>query len=154
MAAKKGTTGRKKSVLRDPEGGLTQAGRDYFNRTTGSHLQPGITGATDTPAKMRRKGSFLRRHYGGRAAQLPLTDKNGDTSRQALQAHAWGEPVPKTAADVKRLGELGTQLLEQYSSSKSGVKSGSVKVSRSSSASGSGSASMEKSVKKATKKKR
>lgn len=43
--------------LRDPDGGLTAAGRKHFKETEGANLKPGVKGAADTPTKMRRKGS-------------------------------------------------------------------------------------------------
>ncbi len=71
-----------------------------------------MKGAADTPEKKLRKGSFLRRHYANPPG--PVVDDSGEPTRQALQAAAWGEPVPKTAADEKQLAEKGSQLLEQY----------------------------------------
>ena len=41
---------------KDPRGGLTQAGRDFYNAQTGGHLKPGVKGAADTPEKKKRKG--------------------------------------------------------------------------------------------------
>ena len=35
------------------------------------------------------------------------------SSRQALQAAAWGEPVPKTEADEKKLAAKGRKLLAE-----------------------------------------
>ena len=48
---------------KNPEGGLTAKGREYFAKKEGSHLKPGVTGEADTPEKMRRKGSFLTRTF-------------------------------------------------------------------------------------------
>jgi len=39
---------------------------------------------------------------------------NGQPTRLALSAHAWGEPVPKTLADARKLAAKGKSLLEQY----------------------------------------
>ena len=52
-----------KKRLKDPRGGLTQAGRAHFKRKEGSNLKPGVKGAADTPEKKRRKGSFLTRFF-------------------------------------------------------------------------------------------
>ena len=109
------TTTRKKTT-KDPKGGLTAAGRKDFQKKEGSHLKPGVKGPADTPEKMRRKGSFLRRHYA--TLRGPLVDEDGKPTRLALQAHAWGEPVPRTAAAAKKLAEKGTRLLERYKTSK------------------------------------
>lgn len=118
-AAKKRSS-RTKSPLKDPAGGLTAAGRKAFARSEGAHLKPGVRGAADTPEKMRRKGSFLRRHFA--TLRGPLVDDDGKPTRLALQAHAWGEPVPRTAAAAKRLAEKGTRLLERYRRSKEATK--------------------------------
>lgn len=104
------------ALLRDPKGGLTAAGRAHFNRTEGSDLKPGVKGAADTPEKRRRKGSFLRRHYAGPAK--PLTKPSGEPTRHALQAHAWGEPVPKSQEAVRRLAAKGSSLLDRYAKTK------------------------------------
>ncbi len=103
----------KKSPEKDPEGGLTAAGRARAKAETGANLKPGVTKAEKdmTPDEMKRKGSFLRRHYAG--PEHPLQDEHGEPTRHALQAHAWGEKVPKTQADVEKLAELGTKLLEK-----------------------------------------
>ena len=97
---------------KNPEGGLTAAGRAYFKRTEGSDLKAGVTGAADTPEKMRRKGSFLRRHFAN--PRGPMQDEKGKPTRLALSAHAWGEPVPKDMAAAKKLAAKGHALLEKY----------------------------------------
>ena len=96
---------------RDPKGGLTAAGRSFFNRETGGHLRPGVKGAADTPEKMKRKGSFLTRHFTN--PRGPMV-RDGNPTRLALSAHAWGEPVPKTEAAAKKLAAKGRKLLDQY----------------------------------------
>ncbi len=106
----------KKSPTKDPKGGLTAAGRKAFNEKDGSNLKPGVLGAADTPEKMKRKGSFLRRHYATLSG--PLVDEDGQPTRLALQARAWGEPVPKTPAAAKKLAEKGSRLLERYKKTK------------------------------------
>ena len=82
----------------------------------GAHLRPGVTGRADTPEKKVRKGSFLRRHFAN--PQGPMTDDNGEPTRLALSAHAWGEPVPHTPADVERLAAKGAELLDEYHADK------------------------------------
>lgn len=112
----KRTAKKAKKPLKDPEGGLTAAGRQEFLKRDGSHLKPGVQGPANTPEKMRRKGSFLRRHIA--TLRGPLVDDQGNPTRLALQAHAWGEPIPKTLKDAERLASKGTKLLEQYKRSK------------------------------------
>lgn len=109
---------------KNPAGGLTAEGRAYFAATQGSHLQPGVTGAADTPEKMRRKGSFLTRMF--THPRGPMLDEKGEPTRLALSAHAWGEPVPKTEAAASKLAAKGRKLLEQYHAAdgdKAGAKS-------------------------------
>jgi hypothetical protein len=112
-------------AIKDPKGGLTAEGRRYFERKEGAHLKPGVRGPADTPEKMRRKGSFLRRHF----AHLrgPLVSKSGEPTRLALSAHAWGESVPKTVAAARKLAAKGTRLLERYAKAKASKKKASKK---------------------------
>ena len=101
---------------KDPQGGLTAAGRAEFKKKEGAHLKPGVKGPADTPEKMRRKGSFLRRMF--THPRGPMVDDNGEPTRLALSAHAWGEPVPKTIAAAKRLAIKGEKLLARYAEAK------------------------------------
>jgi hypothetical protein len=105
----------KKAIEKDPRGGLTAAGRKAFARKEGSHLRPGVKGPADTPEKMKRKGSFLTRHF--THPRGPMM-KDGEPTRLALSAHAWGEPVPKTMAAAGRLAVKGRRLLERYQRTK------------------------------------
>jgi Domain of unknown function (DUF6321) len=108
---KRGTAKREK----DPRGGLTAAGRKAFAREQGAHLKPGVTkkDAEMTPQEMRRKGSWAVRFY-GREKLPPLVDVEGRSTRHALSAHAWGEPVPKTVAAARRIAAKGERLLARY----------------------------------------
>jgi Domain of unknown function (DUF6321) len=106
---------------KDPQGGLTAAGREAFARRDGSHLKPGMTKKTSamTPSDMRRKGSWAVRFY-GRAKLPPLVDAKGRPTRHALSAHAWGERVPKTVAAARRIAAKGERLLQRYHRLKQG----------------------------------
>lgn len=101
---------------KDPHGGLTAAGRAEFARKEGSHLKPGVKkSARDmTAEEMRRKGSWARRFYGRKGKLPPLVDKDGEPTRFAKTAAAWGEPVPKTAAAARKIAAKGRRLLERY----------------------------------------
>ena len=105
-----------KSSLKDPDGGLTAAGRAHFKRTEGANLKPGVKGAADTPQKMRRKGSFLTRFFTNPSG--PMKDSKGRPTRLALSARAWGEPVPQNGSDASALAAKGRRLLERYENSK------------------------------------
>ncbi len=102
---------RKRAPAKNPEGGLTAEGRKEFAEKEGAHLRPGVQGPADTPDKMKRKGSFLRRHFAN--PQGPM-ERDGKPTRLALSAQAWGEPLPKTDADARKLADKGSDLLEQY----------------------------------------
>lgn len=101
-----------KQPIKDPKGGLTAAGRAYFKKKEGANLKPGVKGAADTPEKKRRKGSFLTRFYTNPSG--PLVKDNGEPTRLALAARAWGEPAPKTRAAASRLAAKGRNLLKSY----------------------------------------
>jgi DNA-binding ferritin-like protein len=105
-----------KQPLKDPKGGLTAAGRRHFKQTEGANLKPGVKGAADTPEKMRRKGSFLTRFFTNPSG--PMKKPNGEPSRLALSAAAWGEPVPQNASDAAKLAAKGRRLLERYANTK------------------------------------
>lgn len=113
--------GAKKPVLRDPKGGLTAAGRAYFKRKEGANLKPGVRGAANTPEKMRRKGSFLTRFFTNPSG--PMKDEKGRSTRLALSAAAWGEPVPQDMEDAKKLAAKGRRMLERYQNTKKNKKS-------------------------------
>jgi hypothetical protein len=104
---------------KDPAGGLTAAGRARFEKTDGSHLKPGVMKSASemTPEEMKRKGSWAARFY-GREKLPPLVKKNGEPTRFALSAHAWGEKVPTTEAEARAIAEKGRKLLERYKASR------------------------------------
>ena len=64
------------------EGGLNQAGRDYFKRTEGSNLKSPLSSGTNA-----RRISFAAR-FGGMDG--PMKDKNGEPTRLALALKKWG----------------------------------------------------------------
>ena len=75
--------------LRDPEGGLTEAGRRKFERSGESkNLQPGVKESSPSGERARRKGSFLTRFYTNPSG--PLVDDDGDPTRLALAAKCLG----------------------------------------------------------------
>ena len=54
--------------------------------------------------------SFLTRHF--TTPPGPVV-KDGEPTRQALQAAAWGEPIPKSESDEKKLAAKGRKLLAE-----------------------------------------
>jgi len=118
MASQSTSTQRSGSKTKDPKGGLTAAGRRKFAQTEGAQLRPGVRKRTSemSAAEMKRKGSWAARFY-GRKGKLPaLVDKNGEPTRFALTAHAWGEPVPETVAQARAIARRGRALLERAES--------------------------------------
>jgi len=106
------------SKYKDPEGGLTEAGRRKFERSGESkNLQPGVKESSPTGQKARRKGSFLARFYTNLSG--PLVNDKGKPTRLALAANAWGEPVPRTQEAAARLAAKGRSLLRKYQKEKS-----------------------------------
>ena len=103
------------SADKDPKGGLTAAGRKHYNEATGGHLKAGVKGEPKNAEEKQRKGSFLTRHF--TTPPGPVV-KDGKPTRQALQAAAWGEPVPKTEGDEKKLAAKGRKLLEEAKAEK------------------------------------
>ena len=106
------------SKYKDPEGGLTEAGRRKFERSGESkNLQAGVKESSPTGQKARRKGSFLTRFYTNPSG--PLVNEKGKPTRLALAANAWGEPVPRTRDAAARLAAKGRSLLRKYQKEKS-----------------------------------
>ncbi len=106
----------RKNTTKDPDGGLTAAGRAEFKMKDGANLKPGVTKAQAdmTADEMKRKGSWAVRFYGRTGALPPLKTKSGEPTRFALTAAAWGEPVPTTAADARKIAAKGRRLLAEY----------------------------------------
>jgi hypothetical protein len=105
------------SKYKDPDGGLTEAGRRKFEQSGESkNLKPGVKDSNPTGERAKRKGSFLTRFYTNPSG--PLIGDDGEPTRLALAANAWGEPVPKTRQSAQRLAAKGRRLLEKYESEK------------------------------------
>lgn len=105
------------SKYKDPEGGLTEAGRRKFERSGESkNLKPGVKESNPSGERARRKGSFLTRFYTNPSG--PMQKPNGEPTRLALAANAWGEPVPRTTEAAKRLAAKGRAILKRYQANK------------------------------------
>ena len=105
-----------RSEGKNPEGGLNAKGRASL-KAQGHDIKPGVKGPADTPEKQRRKGSFLSRMFGP-GAPGSMKQDNGEPSRRALSAKAWGEPVPSDDAGRARLYAKGQALLKKYENTK------------------------------------
>lgn len=67
---------------KNPEGGLTAAGRAYFKRTEGANLKAPLKEGTNP-----RRVSFAARFSG---VPGPMKDEKGRPARKALALKAWG----------------------------------------------------------------
>jgi len=86
---------------KNPTGGLTQKGRDHYNRTTGSHLKAPVT---TPPSKLKagsksanRRKSFCARMGGVKG---PMRKPNGEPTRKALALRKWN--CEETELEEKR----------------------------------------------------
>ena len=75
---------------KNPTGGLTQKGRDHYNRETGGHLKAPVT---TPPSKLKagskaanRRKSFCARMSG---VEGPMKDEHGNPTRKALALRKW-----------------------------------------------------------------
>lgn len=68
------------SKHKSPKGGLTEAGRKYYNRKTGSNLK------APQPGGGARKRSFCARMSGNKG---PMKDDKGKPTRKALALRRW-----------------------------------------------------------------
>ena len=77
-----------KKVYQNPEGGLNQKGRDYFNKTTGSKLKTPVSAkeAAKSPKAAGRRKSFCARMSG---VAGPMKDDKGRPTRKALALKKW-----------------------------------------------------------------
>lgn len=73
---------------KNPKGGLSAAGREKYNKATGSNLKPPVSkeqaAKSDTDAKRRK--SFCARMSGAKGA---LKDEKGKPTRKALALKKW-----------------------------------------------------------------
>lgn len=71
-------------------GGLTQKGRDHYNRTTGSNLQAPVT---TKPSKLKpgSKAANRRKSFCARMGGMPgpMKDDKGRPTRKALALRKW-----------------------------------------------------------------
>jgi len=82
---------------------LTAKGRAHFKRKEGANLKPGVKNYSSASlADKKRWISWASRFYGQKNLP-PMKKPNGEPTRAALTAAAWGEPVPKNEAAARRI---------------------------------------------------
>ena len=75
-----------KKVHKNPTGGLSEKGRKYINKKTGSNLKRPVTGKVKRgSAAAKRRKSFCARMSGVKGAM----SKNGKPTRKALALRKW-----------------------------------------------------------------
>lgn len=98
---------------KDPQGGLTAAGRAHYKKTEGANLKPGVRNfASASPEDKKRWVRWALRFT---KTPRPLKEPSGKPTRYALMFNAWGKAVPSSTDQVaavhrqalKRRTELG-----------------------------------------------
>jgi hypothetical protein len=102
---------------KNPTGGLTQKGRDHYNRTTGSNLKAPVT---TPPSKLKagsksanRRKSFCARMGG---VEGPMKKPNGEPTRKALALRKWNceETIYESNKTTGREDLHGKNSLEHH----------------------------------------
>ena len=77
---------------KNPEGGLSAAGRAKYNAATGGNLQAPVSAkaAAKSPTKAARRSSFCARMAGVKG---PMKDEKGKPTRKALALKKWDCPT-------------------------------------------------------------
>lgn len=83
-----------KKVHQNSKGGLSERGRQFFNRRDGSNLKRPVSSG-----KNPRRVSFAARFAGMSGS---MKDKNGKPTRLALALKAWGFGSKEAAASFAR----------------------------------------------------
>lgn len=80
-----------RSEHKNPEGGLSQAGRDAYNRATGSNLQAPVSrkAALKSKAKAARRKSFCARMKGMKAKLTSAATAKDPDSRINKALRKW-----------------------------------------------------------------
>ena len=74
---------------KNPRGGLTQKGREFFKRKEGANLKPPVKTGTNP-----RRVSFAARFSGMKG---PMKNPDGTPTRKALALRAWGFRIVDSA---------------------------------------------------------
>lgn len=88
---------------RDPKGGLTAAGRAHYKRTEGANLKPGVKNYSSASIPDKKRWISWASRFYGQSDLPPMKKPNGQPTRAALTAAAWGEPVPSGEDQARRI---------------------------------------------------
>jgi hypothetical protein len=75
-----------RSKHKSKKGGLTAAGRKYYNSKTGSNLKAPVTESNPKGKRAARRRSFCARMKGAKGA---MKDSKGRPTRKALALRRW-----------------------------------------------------------------
>lgn len=75
-----------RKVHKNPKGGLSEAGRKYYNAKTGSNLKAPVTESNPKGKRAARRRSFCARMKG---MPGPMKDSKGRPTRKALALKRW-----------------------------------------------------------------
>jgi hypothetical protein len=84
--------------LKDPNGGLTAAGRAFYKRTEGAHLKPGVRNYGGASPEDKKR--WVRWALRFTKTPRPLRDAGGNPTRYALMFKAWGKAAPTNNSQV------------------------------------------------------
>jgi len=86
---------------KNPTGGLTQKGRDHYNKETGGHLKAPVT-TPPSELKAGSKSANRRKSFCARMSGVegPMKKPNGEPTRKALALRKWN--CEETQIDEKR----------------------------------------------------
>lgn len=85
-----------------------------YNKSGGNVSKPVRDVSTASPSRKLTRGKFLVR----KAAQIlsqrqPLKDKKGRPTPAAMQFKRWDAPIPKSYDSVRRLKQIGQNILNR-----------------------------------------
>ena len=88
---------------KNPTGGLTQKGRDHYNRETGGHLKAPVT-TPPSELKAGSKAANRRKSFCARMSGVegPMKKPNGEPTRKALALRKWNCHEENDQLDEKR----------------------------------------------------
>jgi hypothetical protein len=88
MAKKKKPSVSMTKKDKNPEGGLSAAGRAKYNKATGSNLKPPVSASQ---AKKSKKDAGRRKSFCARMSGVkgPMKDEKGRATRKALALRKW-----------------------------------------------------------------
>lgn len=86
-----------------------------YNRSGGNVARPVRDVSKATPARKFTRGKFLLRKATQILKSMPaLKDKQGRPTPSAMQFKRWDAPMPKNISDVRRLKQIGQNIVDRY----------------------------------------